>query len=163
MTDFTRATKYLRDDRGSVAVDWTVISAAAVGLAVATTAIMTDAIDVVSSRMDSELRSRMLTDEFIQFAANHFEPILATGTVSEEHVETIYNAAGDLMNHELLSELTHGIEALEAGTLTEEGLVGLVALGSVAYQRNLVDDATLDYYFGFEGSEAYYLTANIVS
>lgn len=158
MTVFTHMTTYLADDRGAVTVDWTVLSAAAVGLAIATTAILTDSIEVLSGRMDDELRTRQLSDDWIAFAASHFEPILATNYVSETQAEAVYDVANDLMNHDLVAELTAGIEALENGTITSEEIVGLVALASVAYQRNLLDDGTLDYYFGFDGSDPYYMT-----
>lgn len=119
---------------------------------------MTDSIDVLSSRMDDELRSRQLSDEWVQFYASHFGPILSTGFITEAQAEAVYDVADELMNYNLVSELTDGITAMEDGTITAEDLVGLVALASVAYQRNLLDDATLDYYFGFLGSDPYYMT-----
>lgn len=158
MTVYEHTIKFFADDRGAVTVDWTVISSAAVGLAVATTAIMTDSLDVLSMRMDDELRTRQLSDDWVQFYASHFEPILATGALSETQAEAIYEAADELMNYNLVAELTAGIEALEAGTITSDELIGLVALASVAYQRNVVDDAVLNHYFGFDGSDPYYMT-----
>lgn len=158
MTVYEHLITFFADDRGAVTVDWTVISSAAVGLAVATTAIMTDSLDALSMRMDDELRTRQLSDDWVQFYASHFEPILATGALSETQAEAIYEAADELMNYNLVAELTAGIEALEAGTITSDELIGLVALASVAYQRNVVDDAVLDHYFGFDGSDPYYMT-----
>ncbi|MBY4891729.1 hypothetical protein KUL25_02995 [Rhodobacteraceae bacterium N5(2021)] len=154
----THVTRYLTDDRGAVTIDWTVLSSAAVGLAIATTAIMTDTLDVLSMRMDDELRSRQLSDNWIQFHASHFEPILETGAITEAQAEAIHGAANELMNYDLVSNLTNGIEALEAGSITEEEIVALVALASVAYQRNLVDDGVLNHYFGFDGSDPFYMT-----
>ncbi|WP_166486099.1 hypothetical protein [Jannaschia sp. CCS1] len=120
---------------------------------------MTDTLDVLSFRMDEELRERQLSDDWVQFYASHFEPILATGAITEEQAETIYDMADDLMNHDIISHLADGITALEEGTITEEELVGLVALASVAYQRNVVDDAMLNHYFGFDGREdPFYMT-----
>lgn len=158
MTVISHITSYLADDRGAITVDWTVISAAAVGLAIATTAVMTNSIDVLSGRMDNELRTRQLGDEWIQFVPIHFEPILASGAISEADMEVLYDVADQMMNNEVITSLTSGIEALENGTITAEELVELVAIASVAYQRNLFDDGMLDYYFGFEGSEPYYMT-----
>lgn len=158
MTVLTHVIKYIADDRGAVTVDWTVISSAAVGLAVATTAIMTDSLDVLSMRMDDELRSRQLSDDWIQFYASHFEPILEAGAISETQAEAVYNIANELMNYDLLSELTSGIEALENGTITQDEIVALVALASVALQRNIVDDGILNHYFGFDGSDPFYMT-----
>lgn len=151
--------KFCADERGAITVDWTVLSAAAVGLAMAATAVFTDAIDILSARMDGELRSRQMSDEFVQFYASHFEPMLETGAVTEEQAEAIYDMAGELMNHDIISNLSAGITALEENTITEEELVALVALASVAYQRNVVDDGMLNHYFGFDGSpDPYYMT-----
>lgn len=122
---------------------------------------MTDSLDVLAGRMDDELRTRQLSDDWIAFAASHFEPILATNYVSEAQAEAVYDVANSMMNHDLEAELTAGIVALEDGTITADELVGLVALASVAYQRNLLDDGTLDYYFGFDGSDPYYMTVAI--
>lgn len=150
--------KFASDERGAITVDWTVLSSAAVGLAIATTAIMTDSIDVLAGRMDDELRSRQLSDEWVGFYASHFEPVLQSGYMTEEQVETLFESANEMMNHSVTSALVEGIEAMEDGSITAEELVELIAVASVAYQRNIVDDATLDYYFGFEGSEPYYMT-----
>lgn len=119
---------------------------------------MTDGLDVLSMRMDDELRTRQLSDEWIQFYASHFEPILESGAISEGQAEIIYDMANDLMNYDLIANLTAGIEALEEGTITGEEIIGLVALASVAYQRNLVDDEVLNHYFGFDGSDPFYMT-----
>lgn len=158
MSILTHFRRYAAEDGGAVTVDWTVISSAAVGLAVATTAIMTDSLNVLSMRMDDELRSRQMNDDWVQFHASHFEPILETGAMSEVEAEALYDMANDLMNYDLIANLTAGIEAMENGTITEEEIMGLVALASVAYQRNLMDDGTLNHYFGFDGSDPYYMT-----
>lgn len=158
MSIFQFIARFAADQRGAITVDWTVMSAAAVGLAIATSAIMTDSIDVLSGRMDDELRTRTLGDEWVQFAANHFEPILQTGYITEAEAQEAYDNAEDQMNYDILSGLEQGIAALEDGTITADEMVTLVGIASVAYQRNLVDDAMLDYYFGFEGGDPYYLT-----
>lgn len=114
--------------------------------------------------MDDELRTRQLSDEWIQFYASHFEPILQTGYISQADAEVVYDIADGMMNNEVLSYLTSGIEALENGTINADEMVELLAIASVAYQRNLVDDGMLDYYFGFEGSDPFYMTvANATS
>lgn len=148
---------FMSDESGAITVDWTVLSAAAVGLAIATTAVLTDTIQVLSGRMDGELRSRQLSDDWIAFYASHFGPVLETGAISEAQAEDLYNTANGMMNNAIITELAAGITALEEGTITPEELVQLIAIASVAYQRNLADDAMLDYYFGFEGSDPHYL------
>lgn len=158
VTVLTLVSNYLADDSGAMSVDWTVLSAGAVSVAIATTAIMTDTIDNLSMRMDAELRARQLGDEWVQFYANHFEPILAVGAISETQAETAYSEVEELMNHDVVTNLAAGITAMEEGTITEQELVTLVALASVAYQRNIVDDGILDHYFGFGGSTPYYMT-----
>lgn len=124
----------------------------------ATAAVLTDVTDNLSSRMDSELRTRTLGDEWVQFTANHFSPILETGYITEEDAAVVYDLANEMMNYDVLTELENGIQALENGTITAEEMVELVAIASIAYQRNLADDGMLDYYFGFEGSDPYYMT-----
>lgn len=149
---------FLADDRGAVTVDWTVISAAAVMLAIATTAILNDTITVLSSRMDGELRTRQLGDQFIQFIPAHFEPILETGAISQEQAEAMYDIANEWLNHDIITALTEGVAGLEDGTISEEEIIGLVAIASVAHQRNIVDDGILNHYFGFDGSDPFYMT-----
>jgi hypothetical protein len=158
VTRISSVTHFMIDDGGAITVDWTVLSAAAVSMAIATTAVLTDTIDILAGRMDDELRSRQLSDDWIQFYASHFGPILESGYMSEAEAEVVYNTANDMMNYEVLSQLEAGIAALEGGTITAEGLVELVAIASVAYQRNISDDGMLDYYFGFGGSDPYYMT-----
>lgn len=153
--------QFLADETGAITVDWTVLSAAAVGLALALTAALTNTFDGVSGIMDAELRSRSMSDDWVLFSEEHFEDILQTGALTQEEAEAAYDAATPLMNHDLIDALASGIELLEEGTLTAEQLVDLIAIASVAHQRNVVDDAVLDYYFGFEGSEPYYMTAGL--
>ncbi len=154
--------QFLADETGAITVDWTVLSAAAVGLAIALTAALTNTFDGVSGIMDAELRSRSMSDDWVLFSEEHFEDILQSGTLTQEEAEAAYDAATPLMNHDLIDALASGIELLEEGTLTSEQLVDLIAIASVAHQRNVVDDAVLDYYFGFGGSEPYYATAGLV-
>ncbi len=158
MTRTSSLTTFATDETGAITVDWTVLAAAAVGLAIATTALLTDTIQILAGRMDDELRSRQLSDDWIQFFASHFGPVLETGYMSEAEAEVLYDDANALMNYDIMSQLTSGIEALEEGTITTEELVNLIAVASVAYQRNLVDDGMLNYYFGFDGSDPYYMT-----
>lgn len=150
MLDRTR--KFIHAEAGAVTVDWTVLSAAAVGLAIATTALMSDSIAALSGRMDEELRSRQLSDDFVSFLSAHFEPLLATGDIEELDAEAAFTVADQMMNNEILTALTEGIDAIIAGTIQADDIPALVAVASVAYQRNLVDTAVLNEYFGFDGS-----------
>ncbi len=154
----TNIFEFVNEDSGAVTVDWTVLSAAAVSLALATTAYLTDVIDMVSGTMDNELRSRQLSDDWVAFLGSHYNPILETGYLSEENAELLHGAANELMNHDVITILADGIEALENGTITTDQIVELVAIASIANQRNLVDDAMLNHYFGFDGSDPFYMT-----
>jgi len=145
-------TKFLRDEHGAISVDYTVLSAAAVSVAIAATAIMTGAIDNLTQRVDTELRERQLNDTFIEFESAHFEPLYMVGLLSEEEAGELWNNANAKMNQQLLDSLAEGIAKIQDGSITEEELGELFAQASVAYQRNIVDDAVLEHYFGLDGS-----------
>ncbi|MEJ6395089.1 hypothetical protein V8J82_17640 [Gymnodinialimonas sp. 2305UL16-5] len=139
---------FIREERGAVTVDWTVLSAAAVGMALATVAIMNITIDDLEGRMDGELRSRQLSDQYIGYHQAHFELLLQTGLVTDEQARETFDLANSMMNHQIITELADGIAEMEAGTLTDQELVNLLAMASVASQRNIVDDAILEENFG---------------
>lgn len=148
----TSLRRFASDDSGAVTVDWTVLSSAAVAMSLATVGVLNGGIQGMISRADAELRDQQMSDNYIGFTSAHFEPIYAANLATAEIAENLFNAANALMNHELLTALQQGIEDLEAGLLTQEDLVGLMALASVAQQRNIIDDGILDYYFGFDGA-----------
>ncbi|MDG4647600.1 hypothetical protein P6F26_04025 [Roseibacterium sp. SDUM158017] len=152
---FPSVQKYLRDENGAITVDYTVVAAGAVGMAIAATAVLTGGIDVLTSRIDDELRTRQLNDSFIGFTSAHFEPLYATGMVTEAGAEQLFTSANEKMNQDVINQIEAGIIALQDGTITEQQLIDLYAVASVAYQRNIIDDAVLNYYFGFDGSTPY--------
>jgi Flp pilus assembly pilin Flp len=152
VVDFLR--DFVSEEHGAISVDYTVISAAAVGMAIATTAIVTGGIDNLTQRIDTELRDRQLNDTFIGFESAHFEPLYMAGLLSEEAATDLWNDANSMMNQELIDLLAEGIAKIQDGTITEEELGDLFAAASVAYQRNIVDDAVLEHYFGLDGSGA---------
>ncbi|MFW5642027.1 MAG: hypothetical protein ACOCY0_04590 [Roseicyclus sp.] len=143
-------TDYLKDERGAVSVDYTVLSAAAVGVAIAATAVLVVGIDTLTGRVDAELRDRQLNDEFIGFLSSHFNPLYSEGLVTEAQAETLWTVADTKMNQQLIDQLVTGITAIEDGTIEREDMPELYAAASVAYQRNIIDDAVLEYYFGFD-------------
>lgn len=144
--------EFMRDDSGSVSVDYTVISAAAVGMAFAVTGIVTGGINNLTQRIDTELRERQLNDTFIDFLSAHFEPLYMAGLLTEEDAADLWSAANAKMNQELIDILAAGIASINDGTITEAELGELWAAASVAYQRNIVDDAVLEHYFGLDGN-----------
>lgn len=144
--------KFLNEENGSVSVDYTVLSAAAVGISVATVAIISGGIDVLTANIDQELRERQLNDTFISFESVHFEPLYMAGLLTEEQAGDLWNDANSKMNQDLIDQLAEGIAKIQDGTITEAELGDLFAAASVAYQRNIVDDAVLEHYFGLDGS-----------
>jgi Flp pilus assembly pilin Flp len=75
--------KFLSDEHGAISVDYTVLSAAAVSMAIATTAIVTGGIDNLTQQIDTELRERQLNDTFIEFESVHFEPLYQAGILAK--------------------------------------------------------------------------------
>lgn len=150
---FVRLTTFFSDENGSVSVDYTVLSAAAVSMAIAATVVITGGIDFITSAVDAELRERQLNDTFIDFKPAHFEPLLQANLVTEDDALQLWNAANAKMNQDIINALQEGIIKIQEGTISQEELGELFALASVAYQRNVVDDAVLEYYFGFDGGQ----------
>lgn len=148
MLQFLKVSRFFKDDRGAVSVDWTVLSAAAVALALATAAGLQFVVDDVTSRVDGELREQQLSDDFIEFRSQDFEALYEVGLLTPEEAEVSFNEANELLNQQVIDFLEDGIEKLEAGTLTDAEIVDLVALASVARQRNVISDDVLDFYFG---------------
>lgn len=146
--------RFWQSEDGVVTVDWTTLSAGAVALALATAGLLTAAIGNVNSRLDGELRAQQLSDGFVQFRSSHFEALYAAGALEPESAEQLFTTVNALLNQDILNNLQAGIAALEAGTLPADELGILVAIGSVASQRNLIPDPYLNYYFGFDGSTA---------
>ena len=142
---------FIKDERGAVTVDWTVLSAATVGMSLATVGVLNGGLQGLVSRMDAELRAQQMSDNFIQFTSAHFEPLYQNGFTTAEEAEAAHDAANQMMNQEIIDALQYGIEKLEAGLLNTDQIVTLVAIASVARQRNIVDANVLDYYFGTDG------------
>lgn len=142
--------EYLKNDSGAVSVDYTVLSAAAVSVAIAATGVLVVGIDTLTGRVDAELRERQLNDEFIGFSSDHFNPLYEGGALTEEQAQTLFAVADSKMNQDLIDQLVTGITKIEDGSITAEELPELFAAASVAYQRNIVDDSVLEFYFGFD-------------
>lgn len=153
-----RLIPFLRNDQGAVTVDWTVLSAAAVSMALATVTVLEDGLEGLVSRIDSELRSQQLSDGFVTYQSGDFEPLIAEGSMTIEDGAVIFDTVNQLMNSEILAALELGIEMMEAGTLPQQDFPTLVALASVARQRDIASPEMLDFYFGFDGSDPAYMT-----
>lgn len=150
--------RFFADERGAVTVDWTVLSAAAVSMAIASAGVIDDGVDALVGQVDAQLRTQQMSDSFVIHLSGHFEDAIEESLMSADDGEYFFEYANTLMNHEVIDGLQVGLEMMENGQLSEDDLPLLIALGSVAAQRNIVDDATLDYYFGFYGADPAYLT-----
>ncbi|MEX3015588.1 Flp family type IVb pilin [Gymnodinialimonas hymeniacidonis] len=151
------ATDFVRAEDGVTTTDWTVLASLCVGLALATSGELTDVFNLIAGQVDGEMRDRQMQDDWVEFYASHFQPMLEAGVLDEATASSYHDLAGGMMNHTLMSELEAGIEMLENDVLTQEQLGQLISVASIAHQRNLVDPAVLDYYFGFDGSDPYYM------
>lgn len=143
---------FLRDTRGAVTVDWTVLSAAVVAMSLATVGVLNGGIQAMVSRADAELRDQQMSDNYIGFTSAHFEPLYENNITTAQVAEDYFNAANAMMNQDIINALETGITALEEGRLTHDDMAILMALASVAHQRNIIDDGVMNYYFGFDGS-----------
>lgn len=150
------AKRFARDESGAITVDWMMISCAAVGFALATAAYFTDINAFLATNMNNELEGNDLSDGVPAYLAEHFQPLVDEGVVTPEAAVELYDAAHEMMNYEIITQLEQGIEQIEAGTLTEQELSELVAVASVADERDLASEETLDFYFGFGGSDPAY-------
>ena len=143
---------FLSDESGAVTVDWVVLSAASVAMSIATAGVLTGGLDAMVSRLDAELRDQQMSDSFVRFTSAHFEPFYERGLATPEQALEAFDAINLMMNQEIIDGLQSGILALEEGRLTQDDILTLTALASVARQRNIIDDQILDYYFGADGT-----------
>ncbi len=148
------------EERGAITTDWTALTGLAVGFALATAAVFTDINGMVAGNMNAELADGDLADDWPHYISEHFGPLIDSGYLTEGQAAYLHSDAFDMMNHEVLARLEAGIAAIENGTITASELAELVAIASVAHQRNLVPDSLLDEHFGFDSGDASYMTAS---
>lgn len=143
-----RLLQFVRGEAGAVSVDYTVLSAAAVGMAMSAAAILTGGVQDLTQRIDAELRTRQLSDSFIAFDSSHFEPLYEMQFATPEDAAAAFLLADDMMNQEVIDALTAGLMLAQQEELSRSQMTELFALASIAYQRNIIDDAVLTQYFG---------------
>ncbi|MEM1274686.1 MAG: hypothetical protein AAGF88_12790 [Pseudomonadota bacterium] len=139
--------QFLQEERGAITVDWVVLSAAAVAMSIAATDVIRGGLAELSSDLEAQLRTQQISDAFVQFASNHFDVLYDAGMLTEEQAEQLFADANEMTNADILSSLETYIEKMTNGTITESELQQAFAVASVAYQRNIVDDAVIEYYF----------------
>ncbi|RMA41974.1 hypothetical protein [Rhodophyticola porphyridii] len=145
MSEFFR--QFFRDESGAITVDWVVLSAAAVSMAVAATDVLEGSIGELASDLEAQLRTQQISDSFVQFTSAHFEPFYQQDLLTVAQAEQLFTNANEMTNSAILTALENGISAMNAGTLTDAQMAELVAVASVAYQRNIVDDAVIEQFF----------------
>jgi len=150
--------EFFSDQSGAITVDWTVLSSAAISMALGTSTLLRDHSEFVATGMDNELRGGDLSDGWPNYTFDHFEPMITAGALTTEEAEALHDTAFDLMNHRVVTDLLSGIVSMEAGSLTDEQLSELISIASIAYHRDLADEEMLDHYFGFDGATPFYMT-----
>lgn len=150
MSMLLRFCEFLRGESGAITVDYTVLGAAAVGMAMSAAAVLTGAVENLTQRVDSELRTRQLSDDFVSFYSAHFEPLYEIGAANEDGAYEAFTSADTMMNQDIIDAIYLGVLKAQEGTLSNAAMTELFALASVAYQRNILDDAFLEEYFGIE-------------
>jgi len=135
----SRIHRFLRSESGAISVDWVVLTAATAGMALAATAVLEDGISTLASDLEAQLRSQQVSDAFVVFISSHFDALYDAGIVSEEAAELLFLAANDMTNAEIISGLEDGILAYNDGSLSDQEIAELVAMASVAVQRNIIE------------------------
>jgi len=143
---------FIESEDAAITVDWVVLSAAAVAMAIAATDVISGGLDTLTSNLESQLRTQQISDAFVLFVPDHFDKMYDEGWLSEEDAEAMFDGVNSFTNAEILTLLDLGISEMQAGNLDEVQLAATYALASVADQRNIIEDSVVDTYFG-DGSE----------
>lgn len=145
--------EFILDETGAITVDYVVLSAAAVGMAIATTDVLRVGIGDMTSNLEEQLRTRNLSDDFVSFDASHFGPSIQSGFMNETDANELFNLANQMTNASIMSLLEEGFTALSNGVeLSDMDYAELSAVASVARQRNIADSQMLDDFFAGDGA-----------
>lgn len=147
--------KFFASEDAAVTVDWVVLSAGAVAMAIAATDVLSDGIGELTSNLENQLRQQQISDAFVQFTSDFFDPLYDAGMLSEADAEVLFEDANLMTNNEILVALEGYIEKMVNGDISEAELEEAFAVASVAAQRNIVDDEVVEYYFTPEGGADY--------
>jgi Flp pilus assembly pilin Flp len=141
----TRWHNFLRSESGAVSVDWTVLTAAVAGMALAATAVIEDGISTLASNLEAQLRTQQVSDAFVVFNSSHFNALYDAGMIDEDGAESMFVMANAMTNADILNGIEDGILAYNDGNLSDQEVALLVAMASVGVQRNIIseDDVNL--------------------
>lgn len=133
--------KFLRCESGAITVDWVVLTAATAGMALAATAVIEDGISTLASDLEAQLRTQQVSDAFVVFISSHFDALYDAGITDEDEAEAFFATANEMTNAEIMAALEDGVMAYSNGDLSDPEIAMLVAMASVAIQRNIIDPA----------------------
>lgn len=136
--------QFLNSESGAVTVDWVVLTAAVTGMALAATAVVEGGIESLASDLEAQLRTQQVSDAFVFFNSSHFNPLYDAGIVTEENAEAYFDIANVMTNAEILTALESGLLDYTDGNLSDAEIAQLVAVASVAVQRNIIDEGNVD-------------------
>ncbi|MEM9318504.1 MAG: hypothetical protein AAGA70_05810 [Pseudomonadota bacterium] len=155
------AKSFWTEDDGAITVDWVVLSAGAVSMAIAATAVIGDGLQGLTSNLEAQLRSQQISDAFVQFVPIHFDTLYDLGILTPEEAETAFGEANALTNLAIVEQLDAYIQKVTNGEqISDTEIADAYALASVAYQRNIVDDELIEYYFSGESGDQNYVSTN---
>jgi hypothetical protein len=135
--------QFLSSDSGAITVDWVVLTAAVTGMALAATAVVEGGIANLASDLEAQLRTQQVSDAFVQFRSADFNALYDLGMVTEANAEIYFGIANDMTNAEILTALEDGLLQFNDGNLTDAEIAELVAVASVAVQRNIISVETI--------------------
>lgn len=130
--------KFLTSESGAVSVDWTVLTAAVAGMALAATAVIEDGISTLASDLEAQLRTQQVSDAFVVFNSSHFNALYDAGMIDEQGAQSLFDIANAMTNAAILNGIEDGILAYNDGNLSDEDVALLVAMASVGVQRNII-------------------------
>jgi Flp pilus assembly pilin Flp len=139
-------TKFLQSESGAVTVDWVVLTAAAAGLAIAATSVVSGGLESLAADLEEQLRTQQISDSFVQFRSSDFDVLYDAGTLTEEQATASFAIANEMDNAEILSGLEALILKSVDGTITNDEEAAMYAMASVAVQRNIIDASELQAY-----------------
>lgn len=134
--------QFLISESGAITVDWVVLTAAVTGMALAATAVVEGGIENLASDLEAQLRTQQVSDAFVQFDSSFFNGLYDLGMVTEANAEAYFNLANEMTNAEILSALEQGMLDLNDGNLSDAEIAQLMAMASVAIQRNIIDESS---------------------